>query len=188
MKKTQQGKKYLIFDTLIGALNYLPNDMEREHFINNIDEIIKYLVSLKEKMQSLPRDEEQSKVLSSIGNITNFLQSAEKNPPLAVALGFGLSYENKIRTKPKREAVESHQSVEPLLNELKSLPTEEIQNRLLDYKKITMAQLHGLAFLLDIKYEQRIKRADLVDKIVKIGFANIRGYDLMRSADKKERI
>lgn len=186
MKKTQQGKKYLIFDTLIGTLNYFPNDIEREHFINNIDEIIKYLVSLKEKVQSLPKDEEQSKVLSSIGNITNFLQSAEKNPPLAIVLG--LAYENKIRANPKREAAVSHQSVEPLLKELKSLPTEEIQNRLIDYRSITMAQLHGLASLLGIKYEQRIKREDLVDKIVKIGFANIRGYDLMRSAEKRERI
>jgi hypothetical protein len=182
VKKTQQGKDYFIFDTLKETLNYFPNDTEREHFIKNIDEIIKYLQSLKEKVQSLPKDEELSKVLLSIGDITNFLQSAEKNPSLAVALG--LAYEKKMKAKPKREAASS-QSIEPLLKELKSLPTEEIQNRLNDYKSITMAQLHGLASLLGIKYEQRIKRVDLVDKIVKIGFANIRGYDLMRS-EKRE--
>ena len=182
MKKTQQKKEYLILETLEETLNHFPTETERERFIMNIDAVINFFQSLRERVRSLPNDEEQRKVLSAIKDITNFLQSAEKSPVLATALG--LAYEKKTLAKP-RQAEVTPQSVEPLLNELKNLPTEQIQKKLVDYKSVTMDELRALASLLGIKHEQRIKRQDLVDKIVKIGFANIRGYDILRSTEDK---
>jgi len=182
MKKIQQRKEYFVLEVLEETLKHFPTDAERENFTKNIDVIINFFQSLRERVLSLPNDEEQRKILLAIKDITNFLESAEKSPVLATALG--LAYEKKTLAKSRREEV-TPQSVETLLNELKNLPTEQIQKKLLDYKTVTMPQLRALASLLGIKHEQRIKRQDLVDKIVKIGFANIRGYDMLRSTEDK---
>lgn len=182
MKKTQQRKEYFILEAIEETLNHFPHDTEKERFIKNIEAIISFLQTLKERVQSLPNAEDQRKVLLAIGDLTKFLQNAEKSPVLAMALG--LAYEKKAIPKLQREEAVP-QSVQPLLDELKHLPTEQIQMKLIDYKSVTMIQLRALASLLGIKYEQRIKRQDLVDKIVKVGFANIRGYEMLRSTGNK---
>jgi len=46
-----------------------------------------------------------------------------------------------------------------------------------------MGELRGLAAYLGIKEAEKISRQTLVDKIVKIGFANVRGYEILRSKE-----
>jgi len=75
--------------------------------------------------------------------------------------------------------VSKSKSGEKLFNELKALSTDEILQRLLD-KDISMKDLRALAAYLDIKHERGMNREDLVDRVVKIGFANVRGYELLR--------
>lgn len=178
MKKMHSKKEYIFLEALKETLDHFPDDEEKERFIRNIDIIINFLQTLKERVKSLPNKEEQRKVLLAIENVTEFLQISKKNPVLSLAIG--LTCEKKISTKSQQEKM-NPQSVQFLLEELKNLSTEEIQKKLIDYKSVTMSELRALASLLGLKCEQRIKRQDLVDKIVKIGFANIRGYNILRT-------
>ena len=171
-----------ILDFLDETIRSFPSDVEREKIVKNIDIIIRYFQDLQERVKSLPNGDKQKEILSAITTINSFLLSAKGNPALSAALG--LSYERPSSTKRvKKEIIP--QTGEKLFNELKSLPTEQIQQKLLNYKSVTMDELRALASYLGIKHLQRIKRQDLVDKIVKIGFANIRGYEMLRS-DKNE--
>jgi len=178
---TMVGKKKKretsVLDFLAETIKSLPSDEEKKEIIENINIIIKYFQDLQERVKSLPNDDKKGEILSAITTIKEFLFSAKDNPTLSAALG--LSYERPIAAKrPKKEI--TPQTGEKLFNELKSLPTEQIQQRLLDYK-ITMDELRALASFLGIKHPPRIKRQDLVDMIVKMGFANIRGYKILRS-------
>jgi len=185
MKGKREKKESSILGFLEEVVRSFPSDIERDKIVKNIDTIIKYFQDLQGRVKSLPDENSQKEILSAISTINDFLLSARDNPVLSAALG--LSYERP--TSPKRVKKEiTPQSGEKLFNELKSLPTEQIQQRLLDYKSVSMDELRALASYLGIKHPQRIKRQDLVDKIVKIGFANIRGYEMLRSnrSDKNE--
>jgi len=178
MKKGKKKKEASILNFLEEVVKHFPSDAEREQIIKNLDIIIGYFQDLKERVKSLPNESQQKELLSAITTINNFLLSAKDNTFLSTALG--LSYEKAISTKREKKEIPP-QTGEKLFNELKDLTTEEIQQKLLDYKSVTMDELRALASYLGIKHPQRIKRQDLVDKIVKIGFANIRGYEILRS-------
>jgi len=179
MTETKKKKEFSILDFMNQAVSKFPTDTEREELIKSLDVLIKYFQNLQGKIRSLPDDIEQKEVLSAIGTIKNFLESAKDKPLIAAA--FGLPYKRTALTREAKEEM-SPVMAEKIFNELKMLSTEEIQQRLLDYKKISMEELHALATYLGIKHPQRMRRQDLVDKVVKIGFANIRGYETLRTA------
>jgi len=183
MKERKKKKETSILDFLAETVKSLPSDAEKEKIVKNIGIIIKYFQDLQERVKSLPDDDKKKEILSAIITINEFLLSAKDNPVLSAALG--LSYERAISPKRVKKEIPP-QTGEKLFNELKSLPTDQIQQKLLDYKSVTMDELRALASYLGIKYPQRIKRQDLVDMIVKIGFANIRGYEILRS-DKSDK-
>lgn len=66
-----------------------------------------------------------------------------------------------------------------LLETLKDLSTNEIQQVLLN-TKTSITILVSLAQLLNIEHSSH-DREDLVDRIVKVGFANPRGYSILRN-------
>lgn len=181
-------KEHFILDfaeNLSSALQILPSDFERERITKDLEIIIQYFKDLRERVKSLPDTKNRDEIVSAVATIKNFLESAIENPAIAPVLG--LPYGKRIvPSKPRRKEIPS-QIGERLFNELKELSTEQIQEKLLNYKSASMDELRSLATYLGIKYEQRIKRQELVDKIVKIGFANIRGYEILRSGNNKER-
>jgi hypothetical protein len=177
MKKGKREKELSILNFLEEVVKHFSSDAERDQIIRNLDIVIGYFQDLKERIKSLPNESQQKELLSAIAIINNFLLSAKNNPVLSAALG--LSYEKAISAKREKKEI-SPETGEKLFNKLSNLTTEEIQQKLLD-KSVTMDELRALASYLGIKYPQRIRRQDLVDKIVKIGFANIRGYGILRS-------
>ena len=178
---TESGKKkeYSILDFINETISKFPTDTEREELIRSLDILIRYFQNLQEKFKLLPNDIQQKEVLSAVDTIKSFLVSAREKPLIAAA--FGLPYRKTAFRREAKEEV-SPLIAEKIFNELKTLSTERIQQRLLDYRSMTMDELHALASYVGIKHPQRIKRQDLVDKIVKIGFANIRAYETLRES------
>lgn len=180
MRKPTDKIEHSILDFLDHTLNRFPNDVEREQVIKSLDVIITYFQDLREHVESLLPNYKQKEILSAINVIRDFLFSAKENPPLAAALG--LYFEKPTSSKkPKRQI--SLAEGEKIFNELRQLTTEQIQQRLLDYRGMSMDELRALATYLGIKEAEKISRQSLVDKIVKIGFANVRGYELLRSKE-----
>jgi hypothetical protein len=180
MKKPTDKIEHSILDFLDQTIDRFPTDAEREKMIKSLDVIIAYFRDLREHVESLPLGQKQKEVLSAINVIRDFLQSAEENPSLAAALG--LHFEKPMASRKPRRQI-SQAEGEKLFNELKQLTTEQIQRRLLDFKGTSMGELRGLATYLGIKEADKISRQTLVDKIVKIGFANVRGYEILRSRE-----
>ncbi|RLC66313.1 MAG: hypothetical protein DRI48_04960 [Chloroflexi bacterium] len=182
MTKKKRDPLTELAENLSRMMQGLPSITEREAVVRNIDTIIKYLQELRDRIGHLPTSEDGEKLLAASKVLVEFLESAKKNPALAIALGL------KTKVPPKKkEAPISPQGGERLFREIQHLPTEQIQTKLLDYKEVTMDDLRALATHLGIKYEQRIKRQELVDRIVKIGFANVRGYKALRSEEESKK-
>jgi DNA mismatch repair ATPase MutL len=179
MTDTGRKKGFSILDFIERAVSKFPTDTERKELLESLDILIKYFQNMQGKIRSLPQDMEQREVLSAIATMRNFLESARDKPLLAAA--FGLPYRKNALAREAKEEV-APVVAEKIFDELKMLSTEEIQQRLLDYKTTSMDQLHALATYLNIKHPQRMRRQDLIDKIVKVGFANVRAYDTLRTA------
>lgn len=183
MKRTPQ-QKHAQIHALADALNALPDDAERDRLVKHLDVIVTFFDALRKRLQALPSSSEKAKTLLALEELTRFLEKAQENEILAAALG--LSYERAARGTTRSVRPQASGLTEALLNELKELPTNEIQEKLNDYKTVSMDDLNALAVLMGLKFEERMKRQDLVDRIVKIGFANIRGYDLLRRAEAEK--
>ena len=88
----------------------------------------------------------------------------------------------RIQARPSKPSLFAARSVDEFLAELTNLEPAEIQERLSDYKRVSMTELRALAVKLELGSEDRVSRQDLVDQIVKIGFANQRGYESLRKS------
>lgn len=181
MKPRPSRKAASPIDLLTETLASLPDEAERDRLLKSLDAIIAFFSDLKRRVESLPSSSARAHTLTALEDIGEFLNRSKDNPVLATALG--LAYDQELQ-RSSRAAPASSRSAEALLQEIKALPTGEIQERLNDYKRVSMNELHALARMLGLRYEDRMKRQDLIDRIVKIGFANIRGYDLLRGADR----
>jgi hypothetical protein len=182
MKRAAVGKPSPI-QALADVLGAVPDDAERDRILKNLDLLIAFFTELRRRVESLPSSSERVKTLTALEEVGQFLDRARDNDFLATALG--LAYDRRKR-RPSRATPGLSRSAQAFFEELKSLPTDEIQRRLNDYKQVTMNDLHGLASLLGLRFEERMKRQDLVDRIVKLGFANVRGYDLLRRAERSK--
>ncbi len=177
MSKKRRTNEHLVFDYLKEIIAELPTDARKQEVLENLDLLSKHIQDMKERIRLLPNDSRRSEIINAIDLISNFVESAKENAPVGAALGLPFRRTSRVGVRKVSES----QVGERLFNELSALPTDEILRRLLDYKNISMADLRALAMRIGMKHQESLKRADLVDQIVKLGFANIRGYERLRS-------
>ncbi len=179
MSQRRRTGEYIILDYLKQIVSELPTDARKQEILDNLEIISKHIQDMKERVRLLPNDSNKNEIVNAIDLISDFLTSAKENPPVAAALGLPFKRTPRVSVRKISEA----QVGEKLFRELNTLPTNEILQRLLEYKKISMADLRALAKHIGIKHQERVNRVNLVDQIVKLGFANIRGYEKLRSPD-----
>lgn len=86
---------------------------------------------------------------------------------------------NSLRKTLKHQAVQ-------LIRRLGGLSVGQIQDELLEERKYSLQVLHEVARQLKISLDSKISKEELVDRVVKVGFANPRGYEGLRD-DHKQR-
>ena len=178
MSKRKKNKYHHLLTFLEDSLEDFPNDEEREEIVNSLEVTIDHLRGLQKQIESIPNDKKREEVLSAVKLIEGFLISAEGNSKLATILGMPPTKGRKLKTKTEI----SSRRGEGMLKELECMPTKEIEQRLMGYP---VNDLRSLATHLSIKSD-RMKKEDLVDKITKLGFANVRGYDILRGKSKEK--
>jgi uncharacterized protein YeeX (DUF496 family) len=166
-----------VLDYLKRVISGLPTDSQKQQLTDNLELINKHIHDMQERIRLLPNDSHKNEIMSAIDLIRGFLSSAKENPPVAAALG--LPFKRTLSGSTKK--VSEPQVGEKLFRELNSLSTDEILQRLLDYRTVSMADLRALAKRIDIRHPEGANRKDLADQILKLGFANIRGYEKLRS-------
>lgn len=182
MSQKRRTNEQVVLDYLKEIISGLPTDSRKQQLIDNLELINKHIHDMQERIRLLPNDSRKNEIINAIDLISDFVLSAKENPPVAAALGLPFKRTSSGGTKKVSEP----QVGEKLFKELNSISTDEILQRLLDYKNVEMADLRALAKHIGIKHPEGTNRADLVDQIVKLGYANIRGYEKLRSPDSMQ--
>jgi hypothetical protein len=155
-----------------------PSEADRAEALAALDAMILALQNVRDRLRTLPSEEERKSVRDAADVLERFLDSMKARPGVAATLGFGAG-----RPAP---VLRRREEVSTIVADLQGLSTDEIQKRLLD-EEFTIPMLHSIARKLGLSLDGTATRRDLVDRIVKLGFANKRGYQLLGGARRGER-
>lgn len=151
-----------------------PSEAERAAAVDALDGMIRALQDIRDRLRALPSEEERKRVGDAATTLERFLDSMKARPGVAASVGL-------LATKPA-SLPRRHEDVEAIVVELEGLSTEDIQKRLLDEHEFATSTLQSVARKLGLSVERGGSRRELVDRIVKLGFANKRGYKLLGNA------
>jgi hypothetical protein len=165
------------------------SDTERDEAIRKIDAMMRELQEIREHLNALPSEAERRRIGDAATVMEQFLDTMKARPAVALAMGLGVQ-RSQTNSRPQRElpVVEAQKTiplargradVTAIIAELEQLTTENIQTRLLDEAEFPFSRLQHIARQLGVSTERGRDRLDLIDRIVKLGFANKRGYDLL---------
>lgn len=156
------------------SVEALPSDEEIKESVEAIDSLMLFFQNLKTQLTQQPTNEVRHDVIRAITMLGNFLSSYNSK------VLFASRQTTSISKVPS-------QSTAQLLEELESLPLDEIQSRLLEKSRYSVKDLRLLARYLNIGVDRNMRRDDLADAIFKRGFANPRGYNAI-GGDAAKRI
>ncbi|MGQ3684762.1 MAG: hypothetical protein ACUBOA_07135 [Candidatus Loosdrechtia sp.] len=151
------------------SLSLLPGEEEKEEMTQSIQGIIQELKLLQERIARFPLESDKERISGATHVLVSFFDSLKDNPILA---GILLPQKTKSR-KQKSEAVD----VNALQQQIEMLPTEKILEELAKHKKDTLI---ALSAKMNITANKKLTKEALADRIFKLGYANKRGYDLLK--------
>lgn len=147
----------------------LPGVEGNQQIAETIQEIIQELNLLRERIAHFPDRSEREQIAGAANILASFFDSLKDKPLLADAL-----FPKKTKAKkPKGSTVD----VNALQQQLELLPTEQILEELTKHKKDTLLELCAK---MGITVNKELTKDALADRIFKLGFANRRGYDLLK--------
>lgn len=158
MSKSRKGASLLK-----QILRKLPSDKEKLEGIRVIDEILAEMKRLREELRRLPDERERKRVIQALATVDSFMRSSVVN---AGSRSKGQDSGNKEKARI-------------LLDRLNELSTDEIARTLRHPESAPTAVLRAAASILGLGGVSKMARDDLEDAIVKVGFANPRGYELI---------
>jgi hypothetical protein len=166
------NKKLNLTDTLVKVKEYLsllPGEEEKERITQSIQGIILELKLLQERIARFPNESDRERISSATHILVSFFDSLKDDPLLAEIL---LPKKPKSR-KPKSNTID----VNAVQQQLEMLPTEKILEELSKHKKDILL---ALSAKMNIPVNKKLTKNALADTIFKLGFANRRGYDLLK--------
>lgn len=167
-KRTKKPDLIEALTKIKGCLPFLPKEDERHMMAQIIPEIIQELKVLQESIDHFPDESETHQVSDAINTLLSFFDTLKEKPLLAEML-------LPKKTKPGKTpgiAVD----INALQNRLETLPTEKILEELTKHKKDVLLELSAK---MNITTNKKLTKHVLADRIVKLGFANKRGYNLL---------
>ena len=175
MKKIEIARALKIVRRAISGLQALPSTRDVQELDSALQEAALFFLTLREKLRAIPNDAEAERTKEALSTVCAFLERAQKDTSIGRAVGILSAHPGPKKQRalfgPKAEA-----DVVEFVKRLESLPTSEIQRELIESRKYSIQMLGAIARHLGIHIDPRAPKHELVDKIVKIGFANPRAY------------
>lgn len=171
MNMAKTKKRLNIYDALSKikeSVSLLPGENEKQRIRHDIQEMIVELDTLEKNINHLPEEPEKRQLTHAVHTLVSFLDSLKDKPYLADVIL------PKMKKAGKSQAIPV--DINNLIRLLNKLPTDQLMNELSKHKKNTLLELSSR---LNITSTSKQTKDVLVDKIIKLGFANRRGYDLL---------
>jgi hypothetical protein len=151
-----------------GAVEALPSEEEVRLSVEAIDELISFLQILRSQLASQPAAGRREDVDRALVVLDSFLTASRGPMMLASPKG----------QRPRQ--LDRDADLRAIRSELETLELDEIRIRLQDQSRYSTKLLRQLARELGLRVDSRLPRGDLVDAILKRGFANPRAYEGLR--------
>jgi len=179
MTTKKQAWGVRVAEDVRAALASLPTDDELKQVDRALVDLVSFFSAVRDRLRALPASDDVRRMREALEVVSEFLKRAEGDKRLGVALGF--QKPSSIPRERSRQPTENiRRQAEQLVRRLGELPLRDIQNVLLDEKAYSIQVLQEAGRQLKIPMDPKLSKDELVDRIVKIGFANPRGYEGLR--------
>ena len=163
---------------LSALVETLPSPDAKAQIDQDLASLIKFLQDFRDRLKSLPTDNDLEGVTSTIEAVRDCVRIAEADPAMSRILG--LSSELKrpkksltsIATKKNREIAKS------VADELREMPPENVEQVLADKRKYSVSMLRQIGGELGITLTSNSTRLAVIEKISKT-LSNRWGYDYL---------
>ena len=166
-------------DAFLGKLSdlvgSLPSADEKTRIDNDLKVIIGYLEEVRKQMEAMPTRGQMDG--SAIDRLRQLLLAVDADPLLARVLGMSTNGP-RARRGARALGEDARIRAREVARELKDLPGDQVQFRLLD-RSYSVALLRQIGDELGIRIPAKANRSSVVD-IIAGKLANRRGYDILR--------
>lgn len=162
----------------------LPSQETKSQIDQDLDVLIKFLQDFRGRLKSVPTVEDTDGIVSTIETLKDYVRVAESDPVMSVILGFrsdkGSSKKSSQNSLTEMECREA----KIIAQELRGLSEKEVEDRLADPKKHTVAMLRQIAGELGLRISSKASKKVIVETIIKT-IENERGYRILRGASER---
>lgn len=155
----------------------LPTNAEKEELAALLDTIIKFLTDLRANVSLLPTSEQLADVDTALSRLDELLLKAGASRILAPSVGV------RPRPTPPSNATSADLEIaKKKLEELRSLPVDDIRSKLASEDLYSLSELRAIAVVANVRRTDRMPR-DAIAHQVAMRIANSRGYEGLSADD-----
>jgi hypothetical protein len=177
MKAKKGGPALFDADTFVQRLTELVESLpaadEQQKNVAALDDIIRFLSDLRERIAKIPTQEDSTSVRFALNELSALFAKARSNPVLAAAVGLRVTSTRSLGPVPSVEEIEDAKRA---ISQFEQLPIDQLRVAL---EGRTAGQLRALAAQLGVRSSQRISREVLAHQIA-TKITNTRGYRSLR--------
>lgn len=179
MSVATTGRRLDRFLTDLSALvEVLPSPDAKARMDADLASLIEFLQNFRARLHSLPTDDGAEQIASTIESVKDFVRIAESDPTMCRVLG--LAERSRSNGQPRRPPTNAGGwDASKALDELKGMPSQEVERILADRRKYNVAALRAIGAQLGLRIPSRASRLSIAEKVTK-ALANRRGYQYLR--------
>jgi hypothetical protein len=175
--KRRRPNTRALLAVLEDLVDTLPTADERLEASRNIEIVIGYLQEVQERLNKLPLPDDLSSARGALSQFDDLVESAERNPVLAMAFGTKPFPKRTSRDPDKLPEAQARE----ILRDWEHLSIDQLRERLQTDKTLTLRDLRGVASIAGLRISAKNTRATLINQLI-TWFANQRGYRLLGGA------
>ena len=165
-------------------MDTLPSPDVKAQMDRELASLIEFLQDFRDRLKSLPTDQDADGVASTIETVRDCVRIAEADPVMSRILG--LSPEAHTTRKPVKGVTteRDREAAKSIARELKDMPPGEVEQMLSDRTKYNVLTLRRIGGELGIRLSSKSTRLVMIDRISK-ALANRWGYDYLSHGGAK---
>lgn len=182
-KKAEFMKAKAFLGRLREMVQSLPTEAEKADAREKIGALAQFLKTMQAAVDTMPSIENASKVNEALAWLQDLFSKAEANPVLAGLVPPPST--PRPRKSPPGITEQDLASARLDVDGLKTMPVEQIRDRLLDENHYSLSRLRAMAASVGIGATNKLGRESLAHQIT-TKIANIRGYETLSGKGETE--
>ena len=156
----------------------LPSPDAKAKINRDLASLIEFLQDFRDRLKSLPTDNDLDGVVSKIEAVRDSIRIAEADPTMSRILGLSSGFKRPRKSTKNSTAKQNLAAAKSIAVELRCMPPGDIEQVLADKRKYNAAILRQIGDELGISLSSRSTRPVMIEKITKT-LANRWGYDYL---------